>query len=327
MLIHIKYTQRLQINFNLLRGFYMKKVVVIIFSFFLLLPLLCSCELEKNRVYVCDNDRISGYDSICTFRDYNKAEHTYTLPEAREWTEPLKKSTDRSLTLGDQTYSLNYKKTSRQALCEETFHVYQNEDQTVTARYMESTGDLWALRLYESSYKITDSPIQSETQLLEVCKEYLSSYVDSFDGYTVTVLTETSSSSGHQKRNGFFPLSDEGDSPEYTVQFRYDLHDIVTVDAFEISITQEGMLSSVILPIYSIRDRAAGLSLDLAKTNADISATVEKMCRCDGVTYAGYTDTKAILVLDGKLCLFASVKPEFTDSEFPAPIEILIPLE
>ena len=298
---------------------------------------------DKYSVYIANN--LSLYDTYFEFDNYDfSSEKRYTFPDPETLVgivNSVVKSDvdDFELTLNNETeiYKYKYSYNSPLYLHELTpLNYFEDADSGASVSVYSDTEELCAVKLNDKSFKITDSPIITEDELLDVCNCFLSQYTDLLS-VRPEITTSFYGADGklEEVKDGFKNLSDTQlmYKAEYYVQYDWIQNDFKRFRYARIRITNEGDLLSFEITKKSYSEILSNAEIDYDKVNSIIEEKVKKLCEND----AGYAFEsidyyeKGIYVIEGRLCAAVILSPFLSapGKNYPVrgfPITLLITL-
>ena len=304
-----------------------------IFLAALLCIALCSCQqllpLRLYEVYVCERNK--GLTDTAIPVEYNISDNTYSMPKTVGYRKLT--TSQKSLSLGDDTIPLEYERTYNYDGCEYFVDSYSNMTYSMTVNYHAKHGTPVYINLGSYEYRIADSAISDNDTLMAVSASFLKNYVGDLSVYTASTTTRIQrideNGVDNDIINGFETTESEADKITYTVDFIYCIDGIKTSEAISISLTSEGYLKSVSLNMIGEFAEYSDVDVDIQRCDELISKEVDSLCDIDGVEYHGYTDSKILVILDNRLCLLTYVTPELSNKDgdmHAGTVELLIPV-
>lgn len=298
-------------------------------------------EADKYTIYVTDNPVL--YDTYFEFNSYDfSSEKRYTFPETLVGSDnSFVKSDidDFELTLNNETEIFNYKYSFNSSgyhfeTSPLNFFTHSELDTNVTV-YADSN-DIYSVNLGQKSFKITDSPITTEEELLYVCNSFLSQYTDlSSTQHEITTRFCTVEGEIIHREDKFATIDEYASSDiiEYIVDYNWVQNDYKRLYYSSIRVTNEGYLTRYRITKNLYSEMLSNAEIDYNKVNSIIEEKVKKLCEND----AGYAFEsidyyeKGIYVIEGRLCAAVILSPFLSapDKDYPVrgfPITLLITL-
>lgn len=313
------------------------KTITVILTISLCLT-LCSCSyqhrssLDLYEVYVCDAATSSDLDKGDI--EYNKADKLYSFP--KQTTTVNKREADKQYQIGAGSVDLKYECTYNKDYCEFYVNSYSDETYGIKANFRVDNGSLNYLRLGSYEYNIFDGVIDTESKLMDICTRFLSEYVDDLDRYDANIVTriQTADDRGVDNRSldGYVSPTEYTDSSvSYQVDFVYYIKGIKTSDIISMRIDSNGYLELLSFDTTGDFESFDDSAIDLTQCEQLISSEMTKLCDVENYLYEGYTDSRMLIILSGKLCMLSYAQPIYKSNDdtvdILAPsVQLLIPV-
>ena len=230
---------------------------------------------------------------------------------------------DITLMLGSDEISMKYDRTYNVGYSDNIIDKYRDIKTGISANYHADDGSLYVLHMYEYNLSISDRTITDENYLLEICDAYVSNYVKDLTRYKVSIGTHIiSKATPHSYDTSFvngFALAPSDDaemtySARYTVKYNFYVNGIKTEDRIAISVREDGCLYSITINMTEKFNKYADYDIDMELCDQLIKSEMSHICSGDGYVLEGYDVEKLFAIINGQLCLIATVTPDITIS-------------
>lgn len=312
----------------------MKRVARLILVF-MMLCILTSCkkELELYTVYLCTSNDPNVMDLDAGEVEYNTIESTYDIVDADG--RVLKKE-GKSWAFSDEVVELKYKRTHNKAHCEYNLDSYYNTELSLYVNFLEDSETLESVIFGEYECYMTHKPIETEQELMESCEELMTELKFPYHEYECSIRTKVSIRNEQGLENkqfdGFHGASnEEGASTTYWIYYTRYIDGMMTGDMGTIAVGSDGVLKSITFGMRGVYKDFYDAKINKEKCNELIDSTVKHMCTIEEYQLESYKSSPMLLVRDGSLCVYTSVRPTFSKNGeitdvFAVAISLLIPV-
>ena len=228
---------------------------------------------------------------------------------------------DITLMLGSDEISMKYDGTYNVGYSDNIIDQYRYNLKIATrVSYHEDDGSFYSLTPGDYNLSISDRTITDEIYLFEICDAYVSNYVKDLTRYKVSIGTRIISKPSHSYAysvvEGFaLAPSDDAEmtySAIYTVEYNFYVNGIKTEDRIAISVTEDGCLYSIVINMTEKFNKYSDYDIDMELCDQLIESEMSHICNGDGYVLEGYDVEKLLAIINGQLCLIATVTPDIT---------------
>lgn len=326
------------------------KKISVVLLIFAVIPMLLSCsnikdDISKSKAYsifIIRNDK-QVYDVPAYFTEYDmSSENFYTFPEVAVGSDNAIVNPDikdRDITFNGTTTKYYYEYSYHDGLYfyePNLLNCFKNPIYNATVSIYDNSNDIGAATFNDYNFRIADTPITTETELLRVCSNFLSQYTDLSN---TTPIIQTFSYDADNAiieiDNGFKAISELPTAAiaKYIIHYEWSRNDFQRYENAYISINNEGYITHFSTTKKAHADLLNNTEIDFERLDNLITEKVKKLCQND----LGYTldsikfKEKGLYIINERLCAVVRLSPLLLPSDGGSavsgvPISLLITL-
>lgn len=286
--------------------------------------MLLSCSNETNdiskskayKIFIINEDDKPVYGVHEYFTEYDmSSEKFYVFPKLALGTDNATVNPDikdRDITINNITEKYNYEYSYYVSKTNETYllNSFKHPVYDTTVLIYADSNEINSVKFGNYKFRITETPIKTENELLSICNDFLSRYTN-LSNTTPTINTETRNAENQiiNHYQGFKDIT--AAKTVYWINYGWSKGEFSQYSMASITITKEGEIIRFGVTKKSHADLLNNTDIDINRVDYLITEKVKKLCQNNlGYTFDSIKSTqKNLKIVEERLCVRITVFP------------------